>query len=185
MRDQRRDVGQFGLFRPQKFLARRNVEEQIAHGDHRARSRGDLVAAQNLAARDFHARPGGLVRRTRLEQQPRDRPDRRQRLAAKAERRDLVEILDVVQLAGGVAFEGQQRIVAQHAAAVVANADEAPARVLHLDAKVVAARVERVFQQFFHSRRRTLDHFARGDFIGDNVRKNANTAHEQRLPTVS
>ena len=140
VRHERRDVRQFGLFRAQEFLARRHIEEQIAHGDGGAAAARDFVAAQNFAARDFDARAGLLVGRTRFEQQARDRGDGGQRLAAKAQRGDREQIFHVVQLAGGVALEGQQGVVAQHAAAIVGDADQPPAAVFDFDADVGGAR---------------------------------------------
>ena len=88
-----------------------------------------------LAAGDFDARAGGLLGGARFEQQPRHGRDGRQRLAAKAERRDGEQVLDVAQFAGGVALEGQQRVVAQHAAAVVDDADQPPPAGFDLDAQ--------------------------------------------------
>src|SRR5580692_6546025 len=111
VRDERGDVRQLRLLRAQKFLARGNVEEQIAYRYRSARAAGDLVAVQDLAARDLDAGSGLLVERSRFEQQARDRSDRRQRLAAKSQRADRQQILDVVQFAGRVPFEGQQSVV--------------------------------------------------------------------------
>ena len=83
VRHKRRDMRQFRLLRPQELLARRNVEEQVAHRNDGASAQRDFVATQHLAAGDFDARAGGLLRRTRFEQQAGNRRDGRQRLAAK------------------------------------------------------------------------------------------------------
>ena len=179
VRHQRRDVRQFGLLRAQKFLARRHVEEQIANRDRRAAAQRRFLAAQHLAAGDFDARAGGLLRGARLEQQPRDRRDGRQRLAAKSQRGDREQVLDVAQLAGGVALEGQHRVVAQHAAAVVDDADQAAPAGFDFDAQIGSAGVERIFEQFLDHRRRPLHHFAGRDLVGDLVGKNADAAHEE------
>ena len=140
VRHQRGDVRQLGLVGPQKLLARRDVVEQIANRDGGSRRPRELIAAQHLAARDFDRRAGRLFGRARFEQQPRHRSDGGQRFAAKPERRDGKQVFDVAQLAGGVALEGQQRVVAQHAAAVVGDADQAPAAALDIDANVGGAR---------------------------------------------
>ena len=58
MRDQRGDVGHFGLLRPQEFLARGNVKKQIAHRNDGAGGQRRLVAAQQLSARDFNRGSG-------------------------------------------------------------------------------------------------------------------------------
>ena len=179
VRHQRRDVRQFGLLGAQEFAARRNVVEQIAHRDHRAAAQRRFLAAQHLAAGDFDARAGRLLHRSRLQQQARDRGDGRQRLPAKTQRGDREQILDVAQLAGGVAFEGQQRIVAQHAAPIVHNADQPPPPGFHLHAQIRRPGIQRVFQQFLDHRRGPFHHFARGDLVGNLVGKNANAPHEE------
>ena len=119
MRGERSDVRQLGLIRTQKLLARRNIEEKIANRDGGPGGTGEFIAAQQLSAGEFDCRAGGLIGRAGFEQQARDRRDGGQRFAAKAERRDGEQILDVAQFAGGVALKGQQGVVAQHAAAVV------------------------------------------------------------------
>ena len=62
-----------------------------------------------------------------LDRQPRDAGDRRQRLAAEAQGRDLVDRI-VGQLGGGVALERQRDLVRRHAAAVVGDLDPVDAR---------------------------------------------------------
>src|ERR1035441_3097348 len=74
------------------------------------------------------------------------------------------QILDVAQLAGGGALEGQQRIVAQHAAAIVHDADQPAAAGFHFHAHFHRAGVEGVFEQLLDYRGGTLHHFSGGDF---------------------
>ena len=50
-----------------------------------------------------------------------------------------------------------------------------PASIMNLDAR--GAGVERVLQQFLHHRGRALDHFARGDLVGNVLGKDVNAAH--------
>ena len=77
-----------------------------------------------------------------------------------------------------MALKGQQRVVAVHALAVVADADQlAPAR-LHLDANAVRACVQRIFQQLLHHGSGPVHHLAGGDLVGDLVGKNADAAHK-------
>ena len=142
MRGQRGDVGQLGLVRAQEFLARRHVEKQVAHGDGRSRRESRLVAAQHFTPGDLDPRAGRFLGGAGFEQQPRHRGDGRKRLAAKPQRGDGEQVLDVAQLAGGMALEGQHGVVARHAAAIVGDADQAPAAVFHLDAKARGAGVQ-------------------------------------------
>ena len=82
----------------------------------------------------------------------------------KPERRDREQVFDVAQFAGGVALEGQQGVVAQHAAAVVDDADQAASAGFDLDAQLGRPGVERILEQFFDDRSRPLHHLARRRF---------------------
>src|ERR1043165_8338815 len=118
---------QLRLFGAQELLPRRNVEEEVAYANRASGAGGDLVAAQDLATRHVHSTSSGLFGRPRLKQEARDRRDRRQRLTTEPEGRDLIEIFDVVQLAGGMPLESKQGVIAQHAATVVTNPNQTPA----------------------------------------------------------
>ena len=144
------------------------------------RAERDLIAMQHFAAGDLHAGAGGLFIRAGFEQQPRHRGDGRQRLAAKAQRGDGEQVFHVPQLAGGVPLEGQQRIVAQHPAAIVGDPDQPPSAAFHLDAQHCGAGVQRIFQQLFHYRSGPFHHLARRDLVGHLIGKHANAAHRYR-----
>ena len=60
----------------------------------------------------------------------------------KPESGDGEQVVDIAQLAGGVALEGEQGVIAQHAAAIVGDADKPPPAALDVDADVGGARVE-------------------------------------------
>ncbi|MNC95389.1 hypothetical protein D3C83_124970 [compost metagenome] len=51
--------------------------------------------------------------------------------------------------------------------AVVAHLDEGLPPLLQLHPDVGRPRVDRVLDQLLHHRRRTLDHLARGDLVGN------------------
>src|SRR5581483_4194210 len=76
-----------------------------------------------------------------------------------------------------MALEGEQRIVAQHAAAVVGQTNQPAAAGLDVETKFGRAGVERIFEQFLDDARRTFDDLARRDFVGDDIREYANPAH--------
>ncbi len=179
VRDQRGDVRDFGLLGAQEFLARRNVVEQVAHGDDGAAGERGVFAAQDLAAREFDCGADGFFARARFEQQPRYRRDGRQRFAAESQRGDGEQIFHVGKFAGGVALEGQQRVVAHHAHAVVGQANQAAAAGFDIQTKFGGPGVERVFEQFFDDAGGALDHFSGSDFIGDVVGENADAAHSE------
>ena len=114
---------------------------------------------------------------SRSQHQARDRGNRRQSFAAEPERGDGEQVVGRADLARGVALESKQRVVAAHAAAVVRGMDAPLPSSLDLNLDAPRASVERVFQELLDDRRRPLDNLARGDFVGNGFRKNANRGH--------
>ena len=76
-----------------------------------------------------------------------------------------------------MALEGQEGIIAHHAAAVIGDLDQLLAAGLHLHADATRPRIQRILEQFLYHRRRTLDDFACGDLVDDLLGKNVNLAH--------
>ena len=74
-------------------------------------------------------------------------------------------------------FEGQQCVVANHAAAVVGDLDQFLAARLHLNANSPGAGVERVFKKLFDDRGGTLHHLAGGDLVSNGFGKDVDAAH--------
>ena len=145
---------------------RRRGVEQVEHLDlgaagHRRRSGNAAQAAVNV---DRPARIG--VRLPGRDLEPADRADRRQRLAAEAEGRNVDEIV-ARQLAGGVPLHGKRQGLAPHAAAVVGHGDIAPAAVAHDRIDPARTGVDRVLDQFLDDGRRALDHLARGNPVNN------------------
>ena len=64
-------------------------------------------------------------------------------------------------------LEGQQSIVAQHATTVVGDLDKLFTAGFDLDSDARRTRIQRVLQQFLYYRRRTFNHFAGGDLVGN------------------
>ena len=81
-----------------------------------------------------------------------------------------------------MAFKGQQRIIAHHAAAVVDNADQLASAAFHLDANSRRACIQRVLQQLLYHRRRPFHHLARGDLVRDLIGKNMYPPHPSIVP---
>ena len=80
-----------------------------------------------------------------------------------------------------MALEGQHGVVAAHAVAVVAHADElAPAR-LDLDADARGTGVQRVLQQLLHHGGGALHHLAGGDLVCDLGGEYTDAAHNPLL----
>src|SRR3954467_1103800 len=75
-------------------------------------------------------------------------------------------------------LKGQHRVVAHHAASVVADLDKFLAARLDADLDPGGARVEGVLEHFFDDGGRPFDHLAGGDLVGNSLGKNVDTAHE-------
>ncbi len=175
------DVGQLGGLCAEEFAPGRGVEEEIRYGQRGSTGQGSVVHVENLAAGDFDA--GSGVRRggfsgSCFQGHAGYRGDGGQRLAAKAEGGDGEQVVGGAQLGCGVAFEGQQGIVAVHALAVVGDADEAAAAGLDFDANAVGAGVQGILQQFLDHGGRAIDNLAGGDLVGNLVGENADAAHK-------
>ena len=160
-------VVELGLLGAQELAPRRGVEEQVADldaGAHRVRRR--LHPRLHVAALGLHL-PGLLgVGGARGHGQPRHRADRGQGLAAEAQAHHRLEVFQLADLAGGVARQGQRKVVGGDAAAVVAHPQQLDAALLHLDVDAPGAGVQAVLQQFLDHRGRALDHLAGGDLVG-------------------
>ena len=76
-----------------------------------------------------------------------------------------------------MALEGEQGIIADHAAAVVGDANELAAAAFDLDTDAGGTSIKSVFEQFLDHGRGAIDDFAGGDLVGDLVGENADAAH--------
>jgi hypothetical protein len=76
-----------------------------------------------------------------------------------------------------VTLEGEEGVVAHHAAAVVGDTDEATAAGFDIDADAGGAGVEGVLQQLLDDGGGAVDDLAGGDLVGDLVGENADAAH--------
>ena len=159
------DVGHLGRDGLEKLAPGGRVEEELRHRHHGARRGPGFGGADELAALDddLGARVGGGL--PGHQGKPGDRGDARQRLAPEAQRADAEQVLVGCDLARGVALDGQQRVVPQHAGAVVGDPDHRLPALLDVDQDARGPGVERVFHQLLHHRRRPLHHLAGRDFV--------------------
>ena len=177
MRDQRSDVAQLRGVRLEKFPARGNTVKNVGDVDGCSRRQPRRLYVNQFAPREFDARAFSFRFVARFKQQSRYRRDRRQRFPAKPQRGNREQVVRRAQLARGMAFERQQRVVVRHPVTVVDHANHALAADFHFDANGLRARVDGVLQQLFHHRCRALDNLARGDFIRHCFRQYAYSAH--------
>ena len=135
-----RALGTLGLH---EFEAGRRGVKQIAHLD--LGTGGECCRLQRGFAPAIDSDPVRLLHALGAagDGEPRYGADRGQRLAAKAERQDVGELV-VGELRGGVALNRQRQVLRLHAGAVVGDADQpqAAARSRHVDTG--GARVDRV-----------------------------------------
>ena len=122
----------------------------------------------------------GCAARARAQQQVRDRRDRRQRLAAKAEGLDRRQIVRGPDLARRVALERQPRVVGLHPLAVVFDANQPLAAELGRDGDATGAGVEAVFDELLDDGRGALDHLARGDLVCQSRHRQPMDSHDIR-----
>lgn len=166
-------MGQFGRIGLQELAAGGRREEQLAHLDAGAARAGGRL---QLAAARVQPVGMGVGGRAAGDGHVRHRRDGGQRLTAKAHGRDRFEVVQVGDLAGRVALEGQRQLGHRDAAAVVLDDDGAHAAGHQLDLDVLRAGVQRVVHQLAHDRGRALDDLAGGDLADQLVGQLADEA---------
>ena len=143
------------------------MREEVAHGDARAGGAPGLPHLQQPAARDGQLGARLLVGRPGGEGEAGYGGDGRQRLPPEAEGVDVLDVVHIPDLAGGVPLDAEQGVVARHAAAVVGHDHRlAPARH-HLDVDLRGAGIQGVFDQLLQHRGGPLHHLAGGDLVDD------------------
>src|SRR5258708_1806217 len=162
-------MGELGLFGLEEFAAGGGVEEEIADGDGGADGEAGVFDAEDVAAGDFDERAGGFFGYAGFELQAGDAGDGREGFTAGAEGGDRQEVVGGAELRGGVALEGEESVVLDHAVAVVGNADELAAAGFDFDADAGGTGVERVFEKFFDDGGGAFDDFAGGNLVGHEV----------------
>ena len=106
-----------------------------------------------------------------------DRRDRRQRLPAKPQRGDPVDILFGENFAGAVRFDAEQRVVAVHAGAVIRHGNQPGTGFFNFNADMPGARVDRVLHELLHYGGGTLDHLSGGNPVAELFGHHFNLAH--------
>src|SRR5690606_20577683 len=166
-RDQLLDLRALGARRAQEAPPRRRVEEQVAHLDDGARRAAAGPQGSDRTALATDLVTGLAVPGPRADRRPADRADRRERLAAEAEARDVVEVAQLGQLARRMADEGELEVLRLEARAVVGDPDRLAAAVLDLDDDARRTGVQAVLDELLDDRERPLDHLAGGDLVDD------------------
>ena len=140
-----------------------DVEKQIAHDDGRSFRATDLAHAHILSTFDDQARAGILLFCSGGHLYAGDCGDRRQRLAAKAERANIVELRGVGEFGRGVVLKGQAHLSRLDAAAIVRDAQITDTAFADLYSHGGRAGIQRVLHQFLDHGRGPFYNFAGGD----------------------
>ena len=78
----------------------------------------------------------------------------------------MVNVVRALNLARGVAHDGEGRVLGGHAASVVGDAQIVHAASGDFRLDIAGPRVDGVFHELLHGVHRALHHFARGDLAG-------------------
>src|SRR5687767_4733111 len=79
------------------------------------------------------------------------------------------EVFSCRQFASGMTMKSQLNFIRQNADAIIADANPFTSPTTNFNAKVTCTSVERVFNQFFYNRCRTLYYFTRRNLSDDEV----------------
>ena len=101
-----------------------------------------LFDAGDFAAGDFYRGAGGIFRGTGFELDSGYGGDAWEGFSAEAEGGDFEKVIRGAELGGGVALEGEEGVVADHAVAVIDDADELAAARFDFNADAGGAGVE-------------------------------------------
>ena len=151
----------------EEFAAHRRVVEQLARDDRRALRTGRVGDGRDDAALVDHARARLVAARARGHGDLRDRGDGSQRLAAKAQRAQVEQVVGPSDLAGRVALKGHAHVLAPDTAAVVRDAQIADPALADLDRDGARPRVDAVLDQLLDRCGRALHDLARCDLADD------------------
>ena len=177
LRQGARDVAGLGPVRLEELAPGRHVVEEVADLDGGPLRQPGRGHPRLVPAVDRHLDAARRAAGARPQPQVRDRGDARQRLAPEAERGDGGKVPEGADLAGGVALDGQLRVVGRHPLAVVLDADQPLAAQLQRHRHPHGAGVEGVLDELLDRRGGPLDHLAGRDLVGQTGRQPVDPAH--------
>ena len=156
-------------------LRRQDVRiQQVAH--HHARSGGAGARGDGGDMAAFDGDDAGVagVGRAGGDLQAGGGADRGQCLAAKAQRCDVLEILERHDLAGRVPRQRNPDLVRLDADAVIAHPDQTASAAFEFHLDAARSGIQRVLDQLLDHRCRALDHLAGGDLTDECVGQDLN-----------
>ncbi len=193
--DEGGDVGELRLLGFEEFAPGRSVEEEVTDGDGGADGDASGVGAEDVAAGDldegarvFQRSAAGVgwsgsgqifegCGGSSLERDSSDGGDGGEGLAAEAESRDGEEVIGGAELGGGVSLKGEEGVIANHADAIIGDADKLAAASLNVDTDSGGLGVEGVLKELLDDGGWTFDDLASGDLVGYLIGEDMNAAH--------
>jgi hypothetical protein len=139
---------QLTAVRSQKFLSRRQIEEEIANHHGGARCPAYRLRFLPIAAFDLDPASFVLTLGSGLDDETRGARNGRQCLAAKPQCLQSLQIIDLEDFAGGVCLERERQFVARDPDPVVGDLELVCQATPHRDLNPMGAGVERVFKDF-------------------------------------
>jgi hypothetical protein len=109
------------------------------------------------------------VRHPRRQFDLRDRRDRCESFAAKSESADRGKIFERAYLRRRVTLEREDRVLANHSAAVIRNTHQPSAAELDVDLDTRRSGIDRILDELFYNRSGPLDDFAGGNLVSEVV----------------
>ena len=174
-------MGQLGGVGFEEFAPCWGVEKQVLHFDRGAHLAG---CWDELAGAGLQAHGMALLGRAGDQAEVGHRRNRRQRFTPKTHGRHRFQVLQVADLAGGMALEGHRQLFRGNAATVVFDADQPNPTGAQTHMNVAGTGIECVVQQLAQHRRRSLNDLASSDltdqFIGklaDGARRGGGICH--------
>ena len=165
-----REFGRIGL---QKLAARGCGEKQFLHFHRRAAA---ARCGAQFAAAGIEQKGAGLVCGAGEQGGLGHRGDGGQRLAPKAHGVDRFQIVQIGDLAGGVAAQGDRQLLGRNARTVVFHRNQAHTAREQAHGDLRGARIERVVDQFAHGGSGALHHLTGRNLTDQLVRQIANRA---------
>ena len=170
-------MGQLGGVGFEEFAPCWGVEKQVLHFD-----RGAHLARcwDELAGAGLQGHGMALLSRAGGQAEVGHRRNRRQRFTPKTHGRHRFQVLQVADLAGGMALEGHRQLFRGNAASVVFDADQPNPTGAQTHMNLAGTGIECVVQQLAQHRRRSLNDLASSDLTDQFIGKFADGSRQKR-----
>ena len=165
----------------EKFEAGWYRAKEIAHGERRALRRGRCAHRRDLSIAGADLRALCSLAMPAQQRDIRHSRDTGQRLPAKTERADMLQVVDLRHFTGSMTLQGQLQFIAGNAAAVVSHANELEPAIRQVNANLRSSGIDTILNEFFNNRGGPLNDLARGNFRG-NIRRKLTYWHKISSP---